>query len=353
MASVRRIRRHQRIALTPPVADLLDQIDSVVEAADSGDNPCGCGCGREIPPNGPSEYFVDANCQAIWASRQTIDPGGIYAGLEHNREFGLPLSPVGAVELARALMGEPRYLQYGVPPVEIMGFGPAVTQLLIDDPPTTGGTLELRQGFWIAGQDSPLPYRRRCRRCREVAAPVAAVRPPQVAWSFLDDGPAVSIPERAEACPCCRACHPGPLLSAQWRWLLGGGIELALLSPATGSCVQIRDDWLWGDEARLQVAQRVWSDLLQATMEQLIFTHQCAVEGCSETGRGRFQVNRPVSFLITSGVGPTEDGRAHLQPGERWLCPRHQSSLFQACDEVTLEPLLRRNLRAEQQEMSW
>lgn len=368
--SAQQARRHRRMTPVPPAVDLLDQIDAAVDAAGRGD-PCGCGCGRDIPQDGPSEFFYDANCQAVWSNRQATNPVDVYAApqreipreqpdqeptrLDWSLSNGGPITAVEeAIDLARMLMDASHYAQHGVPQLEITGFGPAVTQLLIDDPPPTRGTLVLRPGFWIADQNSPLPYRRRCRRCHEVATPVAAVRPPPIdVWSYLEYSPSVLLPEPVEACPRCRICHPGPRLSAQWRRTSDGGIELALMSPATGHGMRVRDDWLWGEEARLRVAYDLWSDMLRATMERLIFTHQCAVEGCGEIGRGRFRVNRPVSFLITSGVGPTENGRAQLQPGERWLCPRHQSSLFRAYDEVTLEPLLRRNLHAEQQEMSW
>jgi hypothetical protein len=55
-----------------PAGDILDQIDAAV------DERCACGCGRHLPPDGPSAYFATPECQARWHNGQATDPLDVY-----------------------------------------------------------------------------------------------------------------------------------------------------------------------------------------------------------------------------------------------------------------------------------
>lgn len=49
--------------------DIVRQIDAAVRA-----NLCGCGCGQQIPPRGPSPDFVNEKHQQAWADRNSGQP---------------------------------------------------------------------------------------------------------------------------------------------------------------------------------------------------------------------------------------------------------------------------------------
>lgn len=64
-------------------ADILDRIDSVVNAATetvaaAPVSLCACGCRLAVGPDSPSPDFASATCQRLWHSRQATDAGDVY-----------------------------------------------------------------------------------------------------------------------------------------------------------------------------------------------------------------------------------------------------------------------------------
>lgn len=64
---------------------ILEAIDAAVAAATPPPmQRCGCGCGRTLSPDGPSEHFAGPGCQRRWHAQQVNDPDDVYTRPDAN-----------------------------------------------------------------------------------------------------------------------------------------------------------------------------------------------------------------------------------------------------------------------------
>lgn len=67
-----------------PSGDIVDRITAALDivAEQQNGEPCACGCGRPVDPDGASFYFATDTCQHRWHDRNVDNPEDVYRRLD-------------------------------------------------------------------------------------------------------------------------------------------------------------------------------------------------------------------------------------------------------------------------------
>lgn len=181
---------------------------------------------------------------------------------------------------------------------------------------------------WRSTDHGPVTFRRWCETCREFTPPRDGQHAPS-ARDFLamyhDPDSAClnepAIPVLCMVCSKCKTMWPGPRMLAGWRYTEPDDFlpDQVVLRLAVGQ---------WRATDRIDVDElpvpgaldRHWEKMIRGLLDKLTYTQTCAADGCAETARTRFAVNRPCLIRALPGV---------RRPGDSlFVCPRHEAEIL-------------------------